>query len=138
MAFMNKERKAELAPAIKRVLKKYGMKGSLRVENYSKLVLTMPSGKLDIVEAAKRKSVEVYGREEPYEIDYYRVNEFHDAEGFRKIGENEIADFVEEMVEAMRGKDFFDESDAMTDYFHCSHYIDINVGKWDKPYTCVA
>ena len=34
----------------------------------------------------------------------------------------------------MKGPDWFDKSDAMTDYFHISHYCDINVGRWNKPY----
>jgi hypothetical protein len=40
-----------------------------------------------------------------------------------------------EMIAAMKGPDFFDHSDAQTDYFHRSHYIDINIGTWDKPYA---
>ena len=30
----------------------------------------------------------------------------------------------------MKGKDFFDETDIMTDYFHCSHYLNIEVGHY--------
>jgi hypothetical protein len=35
----------------------------------------------------------------------------------------------------MKGPDFFDHSDSQTDYFHLSHYTDINIGKWDRPYV---
>jgi len=38
----------------------------------------------------------------------------------------------------MRGKDFYDNTDIMTDYFDVSHYIDIDVGRWNKPYQVVA
>ena len=34
----------------------------------------------------------------------------------------------------MKGPKYFNNDDAMTDYFHRSHYTDINVGKWNKPY----
>jgi hypothetical protein len=34
----------------------------------------------------------------------------------------------------MEGPNFFNNDDAMTDYFSRSHYTDINVGKWNKPY----
>ena len=34
----------------------------------------------------------------------------------------------------MKGPNYFNNDDAMTDYFHRSHYTDINVGKWNKPY----
>jgi hypothetical protein len=42
-----------------------------------------------------------------------------------------------EMIAAMKGPDFFDHSDIQSDYFHRSHYIDINIGSWDKPYALV-
>lgn len=35
------------------------------------------------------------------------------------------------------GREWFDESDAMTDYFHTAYYIHLNVGAWDKPYALV-
>ena len=31
-----------------------------------------------------------------------------------------------------------DNSDIMTDYFDVGWYIDVNIGKWDKPYEFVA
>ena len=41
MAYMNQEKKKKLAPKIKEALKKHGMKGSLSVDNYSSLRLTL-------------------------------------------------------------------------------------------------
>jgi hypothetical protein len=35
------------------------------------------------------------------------------------------------------GKVFFDESDAMTDYFHTAFYTHLSIGSWDKPYECI-
>lgn len=32
----------------------------------------------------------------------------------------------------------WDESDSMTDYFHCNYYLQVSVGKWDKPYQVKA
>ena len=43
--------------------------------------------------------------------------------------------FLAEVIAAMKGPKFFDHSDAMTDHFHVSHYIDINLGRWNKPYV---
>jgi hypothetical protein len=31
-----------------------------------------------------------------------------------------------------------DNSDIMTDYFDVGWYCDINIGKWDRPYTVTA
>jgi hypothetical protein len=44
MAYVSKERKAELKPGIMAVLKEYGEKGTLSVQNYSTLVLKIKSG----------------------------------------------------------------------------------------------
>ena len=43
MAYMNQNLKAELAPGIKAVLKKYGMKGSIAVRHNMTLVVNIKS-----------------------------------------------------------------------------------------------
>jgi len=35
------------------------------------------------------------------------------------------------------GKVFFDESDAMTDYFHTAFYTHLEIGSWNQPYALV-
>jgi len=35
------------------------------------------------------------------------------------------------------GKKFYDNSDAMTDYFDTAFYTHLSVGQWDKPYALV-
>lgn len=111
MAYMNQERKAKRMPAIKSVLKKYDMKGSVSVRNYSTLVDTLTSGPLDI------------GNVNEYWID-------------RHYAHDPVArDFLLELKDAMLGDDYFDHSDSQTDYFHRSHYISIKAGKWNKPYV---
>ena len=51
MAYVSQEKKKELAPGIKAVLKKYGMKGTLAVRHHSSLVCNIKRGKLDILGA---------------------------------------------------------------------------------------
>ena len=46
--------------------------------------------------------------------------------------------FLKELHKAMKGTKWFDKSDIMTDYFHTAYYIDINIGKWSKPYVKVG
>lgn len=36
------------------------------------------------------------------------------------------------------GREYFDESDSQSDYFHCAFYFNIHIGSWDKPYVKVA
>lgn len=115
MAFMNQELKKKLAPAIKTVLNKYGMKGTLGVNNYSTLVVNITKGAIDF---------------EPYEnVNPYWVDKHY--EGVKK-------DFLVELLGAMKPSNvWYDNSDAMTDYFDTAYYVDVNIGKWNKPYEVV-
>jgi len=58
--------------------------------------------------------------------------------GTKSIFSGTALAFLEEVIPEMYGTDYFDESDAQTDYFHCSHYIDVNIGRWDKAYELLA
>lgn len=49
MGYMNQDRKKELAPAIKAVLKKYGVKGTIAVQHHSTLVVNIKEGDLDLL-----------------------------------------------------------------------------------------
>jgi hypothetical protein len=134
MAYVSQEMKKELSPAIKAVLKKYGMKASIAVKNHMTLVCNIKSGKLDILTSAQRGNDRIAERQgrESYQVgNYLQVNtswidDHYDDEGVRS--------FLLELKAAMEGKNFFCDDDMMTDYFHRSHYIDINVGQWNKPY----
>ena len=126
MAYVSQEMKKELAPQIKAVLKKYGMKGSIAVRHHMSLVVNIKSGKLDILGAL--------GASE-YERDYVQVNPYWIEENYDNP---EVVAFLSELKEAMEGPNFFCHDDSMTDYFHRSHYIDINVGQFNKPYVLEA
>ena len=118
MAYVSQTMKKELAPAIKAILKKYGVKGSLAVRHHSTLVLNIKSGKIDF---AKDSTSDNFN---------YQVNTYHTDSHYT----GKAKKFFAEVIAAMKGPKFFDNSDAMTDYFHVSHYIDINLGQWNKPY----
>ena len=47
MAYIDQERKSEIAPLVKGVLAKYGIKGTLSIRNHSTLVLTIKSGRIN-------------------------------------------------------------------------------------------
>ena len=119
MAYMSQQHKQELAPAIKTILKKYGVKGTLAVRHHSTLVLNIKSGKIDF---AKDSTSDNYN----YQVNTYWTDSHYKGKAKK---------FFAEVIAAMKGPKFFDHSDAMTDYFHVSHYIDINLGDWNKPYV---
>jgi hypothetical protein len=141
MAYMNQERKQARMPEIKRVLKKYGVKGSVSVRNHSTLTVTVTEGSLDILGnffVVYTKKQEIYperyrsiSREDLTSID---VNHYYIDRDYS----GKVKDFLEELKSAMLGKDYYDRSDIQSDYFDCSHYIAIDIGKWNKPYKFVA
>ena len=133
MAYMDQRQKAFLAPAIKAVLKKFGMKATLGVRNHSTLVCNISQGPLDVIgnmyEIAMTKPETFYARDKAPKPLYMQVNEHW-------IGENysgKCKAFLEELKTAMDTGNH-DRSDIQTDYFDVGWYLDINVGKWDKPY----
>jgi hypothetical protein len=129
MAYVSQEDKKRMAPAIKAVLKKYGMKGSIAVRHHSTLVVNVKSGKLDVIGNWMATSRHAEDRDSaPTNLD---VNLYHVESNYS----GEVADFINEMHVAMKGDEYFDKSDIMTDYFHCSHYMDLNIGNYDKPYV---
>ena len=120
MAFVSQQDKKALAPGIKRVLNKYGMKGTLAVRDHMTLVCNIKAGKLDFSENVHGKG---YTQVNPYWID--------------KTYSGEQAAFLTELLDAMKGPNYYCEDDIQTDYFSRSHYTDINIGSWDKPYEKV-
>ena len=122
MAYVSQEMKKELAPAIKAVLTKYRMKGSIAVNNHSTLEVNLSEGYVDCISKGERilglggvsKSVNVY----------------HIDEWYEGVAKN----FLNELLNAMKGPKYFNNDDAMTDYFSLSHYTDINIGKWNKEF----
>lgn len=123
MAYMNQEMKAKLAPAIKAVMKKYGIKGSIAVRNHSTLVLNIKSGKIDFVKN--------YASNTDYTpISYIQVNVYHINRYFNDVA----AKFLNEVYDAMMQGNW-DNSQIEVDYFDKGWYTDINIGQWNKPYT---
>ena len=111
MAHMNQEKKSNLAPAIKAVFKKYGVKGSISVRHYSTLVVKISESPFDIG------------------TDHREVNHFWIEENY----EGETRSFLIELREAMMLGNH-NRSDTQTDYFDVGWYISINFGEWDKPH----
>ena len=50
MAYVSQELKAKLAPSIRAVCKKHGIKASVAVRNHSTLVLNVKQGSIDFIE----------------------------------------------------------------------------------------
>lgn len=132
MAYMSQERKAQLAPAIKEILRKYKIKGTIAVRHHSTLVLNIKSGVIDFI----GNSNEVCARHPRYNDrpmqpskDHIDVNPYWYKEHF----DGKALDFLNELMPAMNVGNH-DRSDIQTDYFDVGWYVDVNIGNWNKPY----
>ncbi len=138
MAYISQDTKAKLAPTIKAIMKKYSVKGTLSIRNHMSFVLTLKSGKIDFIENyISTDASKHYGQ--PMSADqvaYIRKNGYLDVNTYWIDSHytGKAKDFLTEIKAAMEGPDFFCEDDVQTDYFHRSHYVDILIGKYDKPY----
>jgi hypothetical protein len=138
MAYIGKDGKAKRAPAIKALLAKYGIKGSLSIRNNSCLILSVRSGKIDFI---KNFNDSVVGC--PYlsrllnspARDSLKVSSPRSASGYYH---GDAKDFLLSAIAILMGSDYHDRSDIMSDYFDVSHYISIDIGRWDKPYVLVS
>ena len=111
MAYISQTKKAEIAPVVKGILAEYGLKGSLSVDNHSSLVLTLKSGKIDFGDATQ-------------------VNTYWITDHFTGKAQHALLALKNAMMVGNH-----DNSDAMTDYFDVGWYVNIHVGRWDKPYV---
>ena len=115
MAYMTQEIKKALMPRIKAVLKKYDMKGTVKVIHHSVLQVTLREGAID------------FGSKE-VEVNTYWIERHWD--GIAKK-------FLTELHEAMNAcpeHQNYDNSNIMADYFDVGWYTRISVGEWNKPY----
>lgn len=134
MAYMSQDKKRDLAPGIKAVLKKYGMKGTISVQHHSALVVTVKSGKIDFSKFESEhitREREVYGSKMDYTA--FDVNTYHIENQWTGVAR----DFLKELLAAMSVGNF-NKSDSMTDYFHVGWWMYIHVGRWDRPYVLEA
>ena len=134
MAYMNQERKAKITKMLKPILAKYKVKGSLSVRNHMTIVLTLKSGAIDFIGNSNRVCgndfYQVQRGFKPTTSGYDQVNPYW----FQDHYDGDAKAFLTEAFKALKSADWYDESDAMVDYFNIAYYVDVNIGKWDAPY----
>jgi len=138
MAYMNQERKAKIAQALKPVLAKYKVKGTLRVRNHTAITLTLKSGPIDFIANSNRvcgsNHYQVSRGFRPNTNSYDQVNPYWFQDHYDGVAK----EFLTEAFKALKAADYYDNSDAMTDYFDTAYYYDLNIGRWDKPYVVTS
>jgi hypothetical protein len=132
MAHMNQEIKAKLVVEAKKVLKKYGVKATFSTGRFT-IYCNIKSGPIDFISNFKEtvsQSPNQMSMLRGIDVkDYLQVNPYHYQNHFTGVAK----DFLHELIQALNTGNW-DNSDIQTDYFDVGWYINVNVGKWNKPY----
>lgn len=120
MAYINQEMKQVIAANLKPVLAKYKVKGSLSIENYSSLVLTLQSGAIDFKKEYKVNSDSEIMRDIPIRGSNELPEElWHASDDF--VGMS--SEFLQHARTVLKGANWYDNSNAQIDYFDTAYYI---------------
>lgn len=134
MAYFSQERKAQMAPLVKAICKKYGVKASLAVRNHSVVELNIKSASIDFIDNYNEAIMNhpYYARDFIPRKDNLSVNPYH----FRDQFSGDALAFMTEVIDVLNGGNH-DNSDIQTDYFDVGWYVDVNIGRWNKPFTVI-
>lgn len=137
MAYVTEQIITKARTALKALNKEYGVKATLSGKGSSSLKLTITEGSIDFIgnycdSIIERKH---YMNDADYVVKYVQssgsiqINQYYLDTQFS----GKALEYLEK-AKAIMYVDHWDKSDVMTDYFHCSYYVSINVGRWNKPY----
>lgn len=130
MAYVSKEKKAKIAAQLKQVMPK-DWKYSLAVRHHSTIVCTIYSAPIDLIAMAHKNIDSNDGYSvQASERGYYDVNQYYLDRHF----EGKILQTFREILRALN-TDNHDRSDIMTDYHDVGHYVDLNLGRYDRPFV---
>jgi hypothetical protein len=124
--------------AIREALKaKYGAKFKFSVtrDHGTSVTVAIVSGDTNFDSLWAQRAPNEYG------FGFTDINQYHITK--ENYGEHvELFSDINTLIRkapgtAEGGREYFDKSDSMTDYFHTAFYYSIQVGKWNKPYAQV-
>lgn len=134
MAYVSKETKAKLQPKIKSVLKKYGVSGTVSAPgSKSTLNVNISKGSIDFIKNYNEAVDNLYsndGRDSHIaKHGTLDVNQYWYHQHFT----GRALDFMTDLFCVMNEGNH-NNSDIQTDYFDVGWYVNVHVGKWQKPY----
>jgi hypothetical protein len=134
MAYVSTEIITKARSNLKLLNKEYGMKATLSGKGSMSMRLYISEGSIDFIEN-HYKVISEYRRESDLYVStgiksgYLQVNHYWTQNSF----DSKALQYLDKAKDIMM-QDHWDKSDTQSDYFYCSFYIHIQIGKWDKPY----
>ena len=125
MAYMDQAKKAKIAAAVKEVMPA-GWKYTLAVRHHSTIICTITQAPIDLLRAFK--ATDYFDPEMATELE---VNKYHYRD---RVDDPAVANAFGAILAAL-DTDNHDRSDSMTDYFDVGHYVELRIGRWDKPFV---
>jgi hypothetical protein len=126
MAHFSKEQKAKVVAGLKEIMPA-GWKYSVAVRHHSEVVLTVQQAPVELVKIAQSKGYSA--------VCGVQVNTHHMHSHFKGT---EVEELFVKIQKVLYGADYYDRSDIMVDHHDTAYYVSMNIGKWDKPFVCVA
>jgi hypothetical protein len=124
MAYIGQDKKKELLPKLKAVLRKYGTKGTFSIRNHSTLIVTLNSSTLPVSDWSD------FLLDRLKESGHADINMYYPD----RYATGRNLEFLKELSEAMNEGNH-DNSDLMSDYFDVGWYTSILFGNYDKPFV---
>lgn len=128
MAYMNQTKKAAIAEELKKVVPQ-GWKYSLAVRHHSSIVMTIKSAPIDLLRCFAESDYYKHDTAKSLDVNVYHYKDW--------ITDDEVREIFTQIVRALNLGNW-DRSDLMTDYHDVGHYVDLLIGRWDKPFVCTA
>jgi hypothetical protein len=130
MAYITTQEVRAIRNQLKEKFGQLGLKFSVRNSNRMEVIVSIKSGKTDFSDLWSKNKPGDYG------FGYEQINQYH----LHNYGKH--ADLFREIIAVIKaapatvpdGREWFDDSDPQSDYFHTAFYISLNVGSWNKPY----
>lgn len=129
MAYMSQENKAKIAVALKEAIPA-DWKWSLAVRDHSTICLTISRAPVDLIANYANHGMDEARRAAAVRKGHVDVNQYWWKDHFSP----ELVDVFTLIFGALNLGNH-DRSDSMTDYFDVGHYVNVSIGRWDKPFV---
>ena len=124
MAYIRTEEVREIRNTLK---EEFGpdLKFGVKKQHHSSVLVTIKKGNVDFSDIMREG-----------DRGYTQINQYHLGQyGRHAMLFDSIVDVIKKAPgKAENGREWYDESDAMTDYFNTAFYFNLEVGSWNKPY----
>lgn len=121
MAFISTEKTKEIRENLKKAFPK--LKFSVTRIHYSKVIIIIKSGNIDFLGAMECVDKAKY---EGINVSEFSFEKYFFTEETQKA--------ISQIFAIIKGQDWYDNSNAMIDYFETAYYFDLKLGEWEKPY----